>query len=100
MSNSKIAEVTTPPIIGAAMRFITSAPDWVVGDHMIGNETEQDGADRHDLGADALHRALDDGGVQVGLERMRAGGGEFVPGVVEVEEHDDAGLRVQGRPGQ
>src|SRR5690242_18000777 len=37
MSNSRTPDVTTPPIMGAAMRFITSAPDWVVGDHMIGS---------------------------------------------------------------
>ena len=29
-------DVIAPPIIGAAMRFITSAPDSVTGDHMIG----------------------------------------------------------------
>ena len=32
-----MAEVTTPPIIGAAIRFMTSAPACVVGDHMIGS---------------------------------------------------------------
>ena len=31
------ADVTTPPIIGAAIRFITSAPACVAGDHMIGS---------------------------------------------------------------
>ena len=30
-----IAEVMIPPIIGVAIRFITSAPACVTGDHMI-----------------------------------------------------------------
>ena len=34
-------EVMTPPIIGAAMRFITSAPACVVGDHMIGSRPKR-----------------------------------------------------------
>ena len=38
MSNSKMAEVTTPPIIGAAILFITSAPAWVAGDQRIGSK--------------------------------------------------------------
>ena len=29
-------DVMTPPIMGAAMRYITSDPLWLVGDHMIG----------------------------------------------------------------
>ena len=64
-------DVMTPPIIGAAMRFITSAPLCVVGDHMMGKQTEQNGADGHDLRADALHRAFDHGVVQVAIEFMR-----------------------------
>ena len=31
----------TPPIIGAAMRFITSAPLCVVGDHMMGSKPKR-----------------------------------------------------------
>ncbi len=32
-----MAEVTIPPIIGIAIRFMTSAPASVTGDHMIGS---------------------------------------------------------------
>src|SRR5947207_1097705 len=38
ISSSRIAEVMMPPIIGVAMRFITSAPACRAGDHMIGNK--------------------------------------------------------------
>jgi len=60
----QIPEVITPPIIGAAMRFITSAPLCVVGDHMMGSRPNKMAQISY-LRADALHRAFDDGGVQV-----------------------------------
>ncbi len=36
-----IAEVTMPPIIGVAVRLITSAPVWVTADHIIGSRPKR-----------------------------------------------------------
>ena len=36
-----MAEVMMPPIIGVAMRFITSAPACRAGDHMIGSRPKR-----------------------------------------------------------
>ena len=44
-----------------------------------------------------MHRAFDDGQAQVAHGVHAAEGAEFVPGVVEVEEHHDAGLGVEAR---
>jgi hypothetical protein len=49
--------VIMPPIIGAAMRFITSAPACQVGDH-DGQQAKKNRADCHDLGPAAPQRSL------------------------------------------
>ena len=61
-SVSKVEE-TIPPIIGTAMRCITSDPvPWL---HMIGNSPAMMAADGHHLRADALKRAAPDGSVEI-----------------------------------
>ena len=58
--------MTRPPTMGAAMRFITSAP--VPVDHMMGSRPMHGREHGHGLGPDALHRAVDDG-----LDEVAAG---------------------------
>ena len=59
-----MVEVTTPPIMGVAMRFITSAPaPWL---HRIGRQAGDNHAGGHGFRADALDRAVIDGVAQVG----------------------------------
>src|SRR6266496_3284925 len=84
MSNSRIAEVTTPPIIGAAMRFMTSAPACITGDHMIGSKPKR-----------IAHTVMIFGLMQIAHRGHSPLGFEFFPCVIEVEQHDDAGLGVE-----
>src|SRR5262249_30012807 len=58
-------------------------------------EAEHDSADGHDFGSDPLDRAFDDCSLQIVHGIHFAGGAEFVPGVVEIEEHDNAGFSVE-----
>ncbi len=62
-------------------------------------QAEEDRADSHDLGADPLDRAVHDGVVQVGQGVQAPGGLELVPGMVQVEKHDDPRLGVQAGQG-
>ena len=62
MSVSNVDD-TMPPIIGTAMRCMTSDPVPVL--HMIGKQPGHDGDDGHHLGPHALDRADHDGLVQV-----------------------------------
>src|SRR5262249_23535828 len=64
-----------------------------------GKEAEKDGADGHNFWANALDRAFDDGGLEIVHGVHAAGSAEFVPGMVEVKEHDDAGLSVKASEG-
>ena len=57
-------EVTTPPTIGVAMRFITSAPaPWL---HRMGKKARDDDAGGHGFRADAFDGAVINGVAQVG----------------------------------
>src|SRR6516164_2566872 len=60
-----------------------------------GEQAEEDGANGHDFGANALDGAFNDSGLEVVHGVHATGGAEFVPGVVQVEEHDNAGFGVQ-----
>ena len=51
-------DVTRPPIIGAAIRFMTSAPVPVL--QRTGHQTDDHRRDGHELRTEALRRALDD----------------------------------------
>ena len=53
-----------PPIMGAAMRFITSEP--VADGPHDGNEPQQQRGHGHELGPDPFGRPLDNGLVQLG----------------------------------
>jgi hypothetical protein len=53
--------VITPPIIGVAIRFITSAPAWVAGDHMMGSRPKRIALTVMIFGPDSLHGSLLDG---------------------------------------
>ena len=55
---------TMPPIIGTAMRCMTSEPVPVL--HMMGSRPGHDGDHRHHLRPHALDRADHDGVVEVG----------------------------------
>ena len=59
---SKVGE-TMPPIIGTAMRRITSDPVPVL--HRIGSRARHDGDHRHHLRPDAIDGARHDGFVEV-----------------------------------
>ena len=86
--------MTTPPIIGVAIRFMTSAPAWVTGDHMIGISPKR-----------IAHTVM-----IFGPERCTAPsllpradrpslhapcGAELFPRVIEIEQHHDAGLGIE-----
>src|SRR5438105_4349387 len=60
-----------------------------------GKQSEKNGTNSHDFGPDALDRAFDDSGLEVvhGIHAPRSA--EFVPGVIEVQQHDDAGFGVE-----
>ena len=60
-----------------------------------GQQTKQNGAGGHDFGADALHRTLDDGGIEVAHGVQTTGGPELFPRLVEIEQHDDSRFRIQ-----
>src|SRR5205085_9888373 len=60
-------------------------------------QTEKDCADGHYFGPDALHRPFDNGGVEVIHRVHPSSRTEFVPGVVEVEQHYNARLSVKTR---
>ena len=62
MSVSNVDD-TMPPIIGTAMRCMTSEPVPVL--HMMGKQPGHDGDDRHHLRPHALDRADHDGVVKV-----------------------------------
>ena len=95
--SSRIVEVMTPPTIGAAIRFITSAPaPWL---NMIGIKAGQDNAHRHDLGADAFHRAEHDGIFQISSGFQQAFLFPFFIGKIKIEEHHHARLRIEAGKG-
>ena len=93
-----MAEVTIPPIIGVAIRFITSAPACVAGDHMIGSRPNR-----------MAQTVMTFGRIRWTAPSMTAScrsleiihpafGAEFFPGLIEVQKHDDPGLGVE--PGE
>src|SRR4029450_453077 len=92
--SSSIAEVTTRRIIGAAMRFITSAPACHAGDHMIGSRPKRIAQTVMIFGRirwtapslPARERAF---------LCHAACGTVFLPSVVEVKEHDHPGLGIE-----
>ena len=87
--------MTTPPIIGAAMRFMTSAPACVTGDHMIGSRPKRIAQTVMIFGLTRPHRAFDHGVVQIAHRVHSPFGFEFFPSVIEIEQHDDTGLGVE-----
>src|SRR6266436_2550250 len=58
-------------------------------------QTEEDGANGHDLRANALNGAFNDGVLQISHRVHSTGRNEFFPGMIKVKEHDDAGLRIE-----
>ncbi len=88
-------DVIAPPIIGAAMRFITSAPDCVTGDHMIGSRPNKMAQTVMTFGRMRLHRAFNDGGMQIGHCIHSPCGPESFPCLVQIEQHDDARFGTQ-----
>ena len=87
-----MAEVTTPPIIGAAMRFMISEPDPVL--HMIGNSPKRMAAMVIILGrmrctAPSFTAAMRSSNVIHGASRHMV-----VVCLIEINEHDHAGLGI------
>jgi hypothetical protein len=85
-----------PPTIGAAIRFITSAP--VPEAHMTGSRPINRRQHGHQLGPDALRRALDDRLAQVLEARKPPFLAPPAPGERQVEQHHHSGLGVE--PGE
>src|SRR5437660_8979372 len=60
---------------------------------------EKDGANRHNFGPNALDGAFDNGVLQVRRGVHSTCSAEFVPSVVEVKEHDNAGFGIEAGKG-
>src|SRR5207244_3619181 len=58
-------------------------------------QTEQNGTNRHDLRANALHSALHHSQTEVAHRVHATKRLEFVPGMVQVKQHDDTRFRVE-----
>ena len=83
-----------PPIIGTAMRCITSAPvPWL---HRIGRQPSHDGGDRHHLGTHALDRPFHDRAIQIVVRKAASFGDasrlSLFERIVEIDQHHHAGL--------
>src|SRR5207237_9047392 len=55
----------------------------------------ENGADGHDFRPNALHGAFDDGEVKVAHRVHAAETAKSFPGMVQVEQHDDASLGIE-----
>ena len=86
--------MTSPPIMGAAIRFMTSAPVPVL--QSTGTRPMIHRGDGHELRAEPLRRALDDALAKLG-ERTQLVPSAATPVVRQrqIEQHHDARLRVQ-----
>src|SRR6266446_2593958 len=90
-------EVMTPPTIGAAIRFITSAPLCVAGAHMMGSSPKRIAQIVMIFGRMRWTAPSMTAPCKSVVEFMRPGA-KSVPGLVEIQQHHDASFRV--KPGQ
>jgi len=81
-----------PPIIGAAILFITSDP--VPTDHMMGTSPRNVVATVMNLGPETLDRPVADHFLQIAQRPQPAFLLRLLIGKVEIEKHEDSGLRV------
>ncbi len=82
-------DVTIPPIIGPAIRCITDAPvPWV---HIIGNKPAMMATTIISFGPDARYGSVLDG-LDQSLQGYFAARHHIVPGMIEIQQHHDAGL--------
>ena len=91
-----------PPTIGAAMRLMTSDP--VAADPQDRQQAGHGRDDSHHLRPHAVDGALHHRVVEVGCgwcePGIRASCLDIFLGIVEVDEHDDAGFRRDSRRGR
>ena len=83
--------------MGAAIRFITSAPAPV--DHMIGTSPKKAQATVMTLGRTRLTAPCMMASFRSSRLRIASGRLRLVVGEVEVQEHEDAGLGVESQQG-
>jgi hypothetical protein len=92
-SNSRIAEVITPPIIGVAIRCITSAPAWLAGDHMMGSRPERIALTVMIFGRIRCTAPLT-ASYKSERDRFRPWVTNLLPRLIKVEQHDHARFRI------
>src|SRR5258708_2351996 len=91
----RIAEVITPPIIGVAMRFITSAPACEAGDHMIGSRPKRMAQTVIILGRIRSTAPSFTAAYRSPILFIRPGETVFVERVIKIEQHHHTGFSVQ-----
>ena len=84
-----------PPITGAAIRFITSAP--VPVDHMIGNQPEEHRGHRHELGPDAPGSPFYNCLTQARKIAKPALAPRLLVCEIKIKKHENTGLRVHAQ---
>ena len=95
----RTVDETMPPIMGTAMRCITSEPVPVL--HRMGRQPCHDGGNGHHLWPDALHCAQHNRSMKIGLGEGLALrltlGLHVLQRMVEIDQHHDARLGGDAR---
>ena len=92
-----MSEVITPPIIGAAMRFMTSARVWFLGDHMIGTSPNRIAQMVMIFGRMRCTAPSITASWRSFIEFMRPAARNFIPGMIQVKQHNNSRFGIEAR---